>query len=518
LRVGQEAAEGLAAAHALGLIHRDIKPANLYLEAPRGRVKILDFGIARRTGEDPHKALTGTGIVVGTPGFMSPEQASGKPLDGRTDLFSLGVVLYHATTGRLPFDGETALAMLTALIVEEPPPVRTQNPDVSPDLEVIIHHLLAKKPDHRPASAAVVADELRALSEGREVPLATAEPEPLSAPARPTAPVVVTVYAPPAPNAFSGLISSATVEAVKRTERTPPRRSGRGVWIASGVAILLAVVVVVGVALAMRKPTAQKDIPAPEVKTPPTQKTSPKTTPSPTPIPTPAPGPDPYPGPSNPLPPGPVPVNADFEAALKKFLANNATENDLQVLRTAHGRLSLRLGMTALDDAGFETLSNFPWVEEMPEFQISIPKLTDKGLASIARFKSVQLLSLINTQVTDEGLKRLAELPELKHLALYGARLTDKAAPQLAKLRNIVSLELGNTAFGDDGLKGLEPLTSLVQLGLRETQVTDAGLKHLHGRNLVWVDVRNTKVSAAAVKQLSDTLRPGAQVVSDQSK
>ena len=185
----------------------------------------------------------------------------------------------------------------------------------------------------------------------------------------------------------------------------------------------------------------------------------------------------------------------------------------MQILRTAHGKLSLRIGVTVLDDAGFETLSSFPWTEEMPEFQITAPKLTDKGLASIARFKSVQVLSLINTQVTDAGLKHLADLPELKHLALYGAKLTDKAAPQLARLRNIVSLELGNTAFGDDGLKGLEPLTSLAQLGLRETQVTDAGLKHLHGRNLVLVDVRNTKVSAAAVKQLSDTLRPGAQVV-----
>src|SRR5262245_37237162 len=93
LRVGRETALGLAAAHELGLVHRDIKPGNIWLEAPHGRVKLLDFGLARATHDDTH--LTTSGVIIGTPAFMSPEQARGIPLDGRSDLFSLGVVLYR---------------------------------------------------------------------------------------------------------------------------------------------------------------------------------------------------------------------------------------------------------------------------------------------------------------------------------------------------------------------------------------------------------------------------------------
>src|SRR2546423_10411921 len=101
LRIGREAAKGLGAAHTAGLIHRDIKPANLWLEGERGRVKILDFGLARAAEDQAH--LTQQGAIVGTPAYMAPEQANGAPLDARCDLFSLGCVLYRACTGRMAF-------------------------------------------------------------------------------------------------------------------------------------------------------------------------------------------------------------------------------------------------------------------------------------------------------------------------------------------------------------------------------------------------------------------------------
>src|SRR5205085_3458272 len=103
-RLGREAAEGLAAAHARGLVHRDVKPANLWLEAPRGRVKVLDFGLARpaEPDRDAPDRLTRDGAVVGTPAFMAPEQARGAAVDFRADLFGLGAVLYRLCTGRLP--------------------------------------------------------------------------------------------------------------------------------------------------------------------------------------------------------------------------------------------------------------------------------------------------------------------------------------------------------------------------------------------------------------------------------
>ncbi len=111
-RIGRQIALGLADAHARGLIHRDVKPGNIWLDsAHQGRVKLLDFGLARGGSEDDHQ-LTQSGTIVGTPAYMAPEQARGEKVDHRADLFSLGVVLYRLTTGRLPFRGDNTLSVL----------------------------------------------------------------------------------------------------------------------------------------------------------------------------------------------------------------------------------------------------------------------------------------------------------------------------------------------------------------------------------------------------------------------
>ena len=162
LSIGKQITKGLAAAHEAGLIHRDIKPSNLWLESPRWRLKILDFGLARRNvGE--FTVLTQDGALVGTPAFMAPEQARGEDLDGRCDLFSFGCVLYRMVTGRLPFQGPTMLAVLAAVTSEEPAEIRSINPEVPPSLADLIHRLLAKNPADRPRSARVVFEELGAI-------------------------------------------------------------------------------------------------------------------------------------------------------------------------------------------------------------------------------------------------------------------------------------------------------------------------------------------------------------------
>ncbi len=162
LRVGRELALGLAAAHEKGVVHRDVKPSNVWLEAPAGRVKLVDFGLARNES-DPLK-LTHSGLIAGTPAYMSPEQAAGLPLDARSDLFSLGVVLYRLCTGTLPFEGRTTMALLTALSVGEVRPVREHAPDVEPALADLIERLLARLPDDRPPSALAVAEALQAIA------------------------------------------------------------------------------------------------------------------------------------------------------------------------------------------------------------------------------------------------------------------------------------------------------------------------------------------------------------------
>src|SRR5262249_36973679 len=128
LRIGREMALGLAAAHEKGMIHRDIKPANIWLEKERDRVKIVDFGLARAYDEDI--ATTQTGYRGGRPPSMPPERAGGEDLDRRSDLFSLGGVMYRMCTGQLPFKGKTTMGMLTCLATRNPTPPRELNPEV----------------------------------------------------------------------------------------------------------------------------------------------------------------------------------------------------------------------------------------------------------------------------------------------------------------------------------------------------------------------------------------------------
>jgi WD40 repeat protein/serine/threonine protein kinase len=161
LRIGRETAEGLAAAHVRGLIHRDIKPANIFLEAGSDRVKIVDFGLARAAGDDAR--LTHTGAIMGTPAYMSPEQARGQAVDGRSDLFSLGCVLYRACTGVVPFKGPDVVSTLTALALTSPVSPRKICPDLPQPLSDLIERLLSKNPEQRPASARDVADAIAGI-------------------------------------------------------------------------------------------------------------------------------------------------------------------------------------------------------------------------------------------------------------------------------------------------------------------------------------------------------------------
>ncbi len=229
VRYAREMTAGLAEAHAHQLIHRDIKPGNVWLEesAEGVHVRLLDFGLVH--WEEGHP-ITRINTVMGTPAYMAPEQARGKKVDPRADLFSLGCVLYEMTTGQKAFTGETPTAILSAVLTEHPPSAGLLNPAIPGDLSALIDRLLSKNSDVRPASATQAADALLLIERGLPENTPTADHQ--ATPPRPKHALTRSRYRLPiaASIALFGIVLMVLVIPTlwKNTGRTSPISSENG--------------------------------------------------------------------------------------------------------------------------------------------------------------------------------------------------------------------------------------------------------------------------------------------------
>jgi serine/threonine protein kinase len=292
--LGAQVADALDFAHRHNVVHRDIKPANIMIEGG-DRVKVTDFGIAKVTDSAEH--LTQTGSLLGTPSYMSPEQARGSELDGRSDLFAVGCILYEMLTGKKAFRGDSITGLIFKIITEDPPPLRAEDPDIPEEMVRIISKCLAKQADQRYQAGRELADDLLALSRPgssptlRQTDVATAPgswptrtaPPPTIASAPTVAGAAPTRQIAPAP-AVGKAVPPAPLPAAPRT--TPPRtapatitpapaapaKSKTGVIVGAVAAGLLVMAGAAGVAgwyFLVRKPATVADAGRTTTATPP---------------------------------------------------------------------------------------------------------------------------------------------------------------------------------------------------------------------------------------------------------
>ncbi|MEU9795518.1 protein kinase [Streptomyces sparsogenes] len=225
LRIVADVLAGLEASHARGIVHRDIKPANVMLTSDGG-VKVMDFGIARAV-QSAESALTGTGTVLGSAPYMAPEQATGGEVDGRTDLYAVGVVLYQLLSGRLPFEDDSVPALLYKHVHVAPPALAEVGVDVPPAVQELVTRALAKDPAARYADAGAMRAEVEAVRAGQPGPGnqagSAAQPEHVKQPGQEGAAGPTRPAGSPAPHALAR--STAPTQPAARDSSAPPGRT-----------------------------------------------------------------------------------------------------------------------------------------------------------------------------------------------------------------------------------------------------------------------------------------------------
>ncbi len=494
IRITRQIASGLAVAHERGLIHRDIKPGNVWLEAPAGRVKILDFGLVRSQKADTN--LTASGAILGTPAYMAPEQARGAPVDHRADLFSLGCVLYEMLTGRRPFTGLDAMAVLLSVTIDTPKAPHEVNPYCPPDLSRLTMRLLAKSSDGRPASAGEVVDALAKMEH-------TADATAVSTP-NPWADI----------DDRDHTEQFTTPAKPKAGAKTMPRKRRLLPLVAVGLMLAFVGVGVLFGGTIYRVvfnkgelviEVEDKDI---EVKIvhngvvvqdKPSKREFTLTAGK-----------------------GEIEVleRDGIKLTTKKFeLTRNGrttvkvTAGELAEARDAPERKAaayvLSIGGTVkVNDSQQEikVAADLPrgafrltWVNLYQNKQVS-----DAGLANFEDCKNLGYLNLQQTQVGNAGLAHFEHCKSLTYLNLVGTQVGDAGLVHFSGCKSLTFLKLSGTQVGDAGLAHFSGCKTLKDIDLGATHVSDAGLAHFKDCYLMALALARTEVGDAGLAHFKD--------------
>jgi eukaryotic-like serine/threonine-protein kinase len=477
VRIGLQIAEGLAAAHKHGLMHRDIKPANILLENQVERVKITDFGLARAVDD---ASLTQNGVIAGTPMYMSPEQAEGQSINQRSDLFSLGSVLYMMCTGRAPFRGLTTAVVLWRVCQETPRPIRDANPDIPEWLTAIIARLHAKQPDERFQSAKEVAELLGQHLAQLQHPS--------------SAPFVVTrspdrAIGRPIRWAIAAAILLSLLGLLAGTEATGVTK------VAATVLGLLTpdgtlVVEVIDPGVSVTIDDGEMVVTSAEAK-------------------------------EIRLKPGLHQLRASKDGKVVHQEQVTVAKNERQVVkvspiaalnavRTGQGDLNYRAAEYVLSIGGTIQVNDvnrdLKAVGELPKevFRLTMVRLrnnnqvSDAGLARLEGCKNLTQLDLSETQISDAGLAYFKDLVNLTYLALYDSGASDAGLANFKDCKNLTTLSLSGGQISDAGLAHFKGCKNLMRLFLEHTRVSDAGLANFK-------DCKNlTDLSLSGAVQVSD--------------
>jgi serine/threonine-protein kinase len=256
VKISLDVLGGLHLAHQKGIVHRDVKPANIAITA-NGTIKVMDFGIAR-AAHDGAMTVTQTGMVIGTASYFSPEQAQGKPVDARSDIYSVGIVLYEMLTGTVPFKGESPVAVAYKHVTEDPAPPRSLAEDIPAPLEAVVMKAISKNPDNRYQTALEMCRDLERVLKGEQV-----EATPVLSSSEQTAMMGAPPYvAASRPEYGAGVERTSVLPAAP-----PPRRAPAARGIAKGL-VAVAVLVAIGLgvmAFFMFSETAVPDVTVPKV-------------------------------------------------------------------------------------------------------------------------------------------------------------------------------------------------------------------------------------------------------------